>query len=96
MAKRRTISDAGLFKPTEDQPSGRGAGEGVPSTGYTRPVSVGLKESELELLDAHAERLGVARNALMRFMIRYGLELLEKDELRVPIEDQRKTSIKMP
>ena len=65
----------------------------VPAQGYTRPVSVGLKESELGLLDEAAERLGVARNAVMRYLIRDGLARLKTGQLEIPVKKQTSNSI---
>ena len=68
----------------------------IPAEGYTRPVSVGLKESELALLDEIAGQLAVARNAVMRYLIRDGLARLKMGQLEIPVERQTRNSIKMP
>lgn len=65
MAEKRVKIDPGLFSSSEpDQPVE------VPATGFVRPVSVGLRESEIELLAKLANDLNVARNSLLRFAIR--------------------------
>lgn len=46
----------------------------VPATGRTLSVGVGLKESEVTMLDAVAQELDVTRNAVMRYALRYFLK----------------------
>jgi hypothetical protein len=46
----------------------------VPATGLIRSTGVGLKESEVRLLDQIAEDVGLARNSVMRFGLRYFLK----------------------
>ncbi len=46
----------------------------VPEDGRTVPTSVGLKQSEIDLLDEIAERHEIARNAVMRYAVRLFLK----------------------
>lgn len=46
----------------------------VPAEGRTRAISVGLKDSEIELLETIAAQLGVARNAILRWALRWFLK----------------------
>ena len=66
MAKRATI-DQGLFKSTE-----AGAVE-VKAEGPIKSVTVGLRRSELEMVEDIAEEHEIARNALLRYAVRYFL-----------------------
>lgn len=43
-------------------------------TGNIKSTGIGLREGELQALTDIADRLGVARNALMRFLVRWGIE----------------------
>lgn len=45
----------------------------IPQEGRTVPTSIGLKESEVAIVDAIAAELGTARNGLLRFLVREGL-----------------------
>ena len=45
----------------------------VPASGFIVSMGVGLRTSEIELLDQLAEKLGVTRNFSMRWLIRRGL-----------------------
>ena len=65
----------------------------VPAQGYTRPVSVGLKESELDMLNEAASNLGVARNAVMHYLIRDGLARLKTGQLEIPVKRRIRNSI---
>lgn len=47
----------------------------IPATGRTLPTSVGLKESEIDLLDQLSLELKIHRNQLMRYALRYFLKL---------------------
>ena len=91
MAKRRGEVSDDLFGRTE--PDERVV---IPAEGYTRSISVGMKESEVEMLDAIAEELGVARNAVMRFFLRYAMREHKSGRLEVPVEKEVKSNIDMP
>lgn len=87
----------GIFKPTtgkkaEQVPS-------LPAEGRTVSVGVGLKESEVEALDALAGELGVARNALLRYAVRYFLTDYQagKIELENAVEEPEvRKRLRMP
>ena len=96
MAKRPTITD--MFAPTEkpEEPSpapsvepGTPAGSiDIPAEGRTLPVGVGLKESELELLDRIADELDVARNGLIRFAVRHFLKAYLAGDVHLETQKQ--------
>ena len=70
MAKQRATINAGLFQSTEE-----GAAEvEVPAEGKSSSISVGLRASEIDLLNQVAERYQVSRNALLRLAARRFLE----------------------
>lgn len=96
MAKRQTGLD-NIFKKTEGGPAAPTAD--VPSTGRTLSVGVGLKESEVALLDEIAKELDVTRNALMRYGLRYFLGQLQAGKLDMTKdvqEPEMKKRLKMP
>ncbi len=84
MAKKPRPSIADMFTSTEKleepspalqvDPDKRPDEIEIPAEGRTLPVGVGLKESELELLDRIADEQDVARNGLIRFAVRYFLK----------------------
>lgn len=43
----------------------------IPATGRTLPTSVGLKESEIDILDKISAELSIHRNQLMRYALRW-------------------------
>lgn len=75
MAKKKASLENPFAKTTEETAVSSPSGEvEIPATGKTRPVGVGLKESEVELIDSIADEYGIARNALMRYALRYFLK----------------------
>lgn len=96
MAKRQVNLD-NIFKKTETStPSPTSE---VPAKGRTLSVGVGLKESEVALLDAIAKELKVTRNALMRYGLRYFLRQLQTGTLDLTEdiqEPEMKKRLKMP
>lgn len=96
MAKKPNIAD--MFAPTEklEEPSpAPSVGPGtpassidIPAEGRTMATGVGLKESELELLDRIAEQLGVARNGLIRYAVRYFLKAYLAGDVRPETQKQ--------
>ena len=95
MAKRQEQVKAaveGLFTKTEET-EGEAA---VPAEGYTRSTSVGLKESEIAILDAIAEAEGVARNAVMRYMLRWAMAEYRAGRLAIPTAEETKRRVDMP
>lgn len=96
MAKRQTNLD-NIFKKTEG--STASPTQEVPAKGRTLSVGVGLKESEVALLDEIADELGVTRNALMRYGLRYFLRQLQTGTLDLAKdvqEPEMKKRLKMP
>ena len=95
MAKRQEQVKAaveGLFTKTE-------AAEGeaaIPAEGYTRSTSVGLRESEIAILDAIAEAEGVARNAVMRYMLRWAMAEYRAGRLAIPTTEETTRRVPMP
>ena len=67
-----------IFKRTEPAASGDNAEsqtrQEIPASGRTMSVGVGLKESEVALMDHIATEFSIARNALLRFAVRRFLE----------------------
>jgi hypothetical protein len=100
MAKRTARIDESLFRRTEDDAeetgAGAPAGARVPATGRTLSVGVGLKQSEVDLLDAIATELGIARNALLRYLVRYGLAQYRSGRLEVPVRREERYRVEMP
>jgi len=101
MAKKQSGLDD-IFRSTDKPPakSRQAARQGmIPAEGRTVPVGVGLKESEVEALDDIANGLGVSRNALMRYAVRYFLteytagRIDLKDKVEAP---RAKKRLKMP
>lgn len=92
-------------KPTLNNPLAKTSkGEPVDAAdldaGNIRTTGVGLRDGELQAVDNLAERLGVARNALLRFAIRWFiLETragnVELDQF-VEIPPEPKRRLKMP
>jgi hypothetical protein len=96
MAKQKADLD-NLFKSTE--PGSKTTADTVPATGRTVSVGVGLKEGEVAMLDAIAANLGVSRNALMRYALRYFLELYQAKEINLAGDvetEEPKKRLKMP
>ncbi len=73
MAKKQSESLDDIFKKTEPESDRPGPNDMIPATGRTLSIGVGLKESEVSMLDTIAAELDVARNAVMRYAIRYFL-----------------------
>jgi hypothetical protein len=100
MAKRTARIDDSLFRRTEEEGGDRGASgtpaTRIPATGRTLSVGVGLKESEVDLLDAIASELGIARNALLRYLVRYGLAQYRAGRLEVPVRREERFRVEMP
>lgn len=100
MAKRTARIDDSLFRRTDDEGGDRGVtvvpGARVPATGRTLSIGVGLKESEVDLLDAIAGELGIARNALLRYLVRYGLAQYRAGRLEIPVRREERYRVEMP
>lgn len=67
----------------------------APDVDRTLPVGVGLKASEVAALDDIAAELGIARNAIMRFAIRYFLAEYEAGRVTLEVETETKNRLKM-
>ena len=93
MAKKQSQALDSIFKSTEPEPKEPPEAGEVPATGRTLSVGVGLKESEVEMLDTIAEELDVARNAVMRYAIRYFLAQYQKNEVN-PAKDVKEPEVK--
>ena len=99
MAKQRArMTDDNPLAPTE-QPElptmpARETTEEAPHD-YTRPVSVGLKQSELAALALIAETEGVARNAVMAYFLRWALQEHKEGRLQIPVVTETKRRIEM-
>lgn len=85
MAKSKKPDIGDLFSPTGQPPATEPqAGPRpdaasldaveIPATGRTFATGVGLKQSEVDMYDQLADRLGVARNKIMRYALRYFLK----------------------
>lgn len=64
--------------------------------GKLKTVSVGLKEGEIEALDQIAGDQKIARNSLMRYIIRRFLVDYQEGRVTVEIEEKTTRSPKMP
>jgi len=98
MAKRTARIDDSLFRRTDEgaTPTGdTGRGVHVPATGRTLSIGVGLKESEVDLLDAIAGELGIARNALLRYLVRFGLGEYRSGRLDIPVKREERVRVEM-
>jgi hypothetical protein len=58
----------------------------IPQEGRTVPTSIGLKESEVAIVDAIAAELGTARNGLLRFLVRDALRRYLAGETQIEFE----------
>ena len=94
MAGRTTIDKEELSKPTAQ--TAPAAKHIVERTGRTYTTGVGLKESELDVLDDWANRLSVTRHALMVWCLRHGLEALVSGKARPEVERTMTTKLRMP
>lgn len=73
--KKKPSLDSPFTRTTSPTPLAQGANEiEVPEEGRTVPTSVGLKQSEIDLLDEIANRHEIARNAVMRYAVRLFLK----------------------
>ncbi len=96
MAKKPSIVD--MFTPTEQPappspapsvaPGTPASSIDIPAEGRTLATGVGLKESELELLDRIAAELDVARNGLLRYAVRYFLKAYLAGDVRPETQKQ--------
>ncbi len=97
MAKRKSDL-ADIFKKTTPAPTDEEQEE-IPVAGRTLSIGVGLKESEVAMLDEIVEELGVSRNSLMRYAIRHFLLQYQSGEIALEEDVERptpKAKLKMP
>lgn len=71
MAKRKTSIDMSMF--TSGKPVQAEEAEQVPAEGPNKVISISLRESEIDLLEALADQYSVSRHSLMRFGLRWFL-----------------------
>ncbi len=86
MAKKRAkISNDFFASTTSASPKAEPAKRGrkPDADGKTIPIGVGLKENEVERLDAVSEETGFTRHALMRYAVRYFLKQYEDGNLQL-------------
>lgn len=50
---------------------------GLEEDGYIRNTGVGLRESEIEIVDRYAEQIGMGRNAIIREAVRLLIQQVE-------------------
>lgn len=81
MAKKKATLESPFAKTEETAVSSTLGNVEIPADGKTRPVGVGLKESEVELIDKIADEYGIARNAIMRYAVRYFLKAYYAGEI---------------
>lgn len=70
----------------------------IPEEGRTLSTGVGLKESELKLVDQIADQLRVARNSILRYAIRHFLKeyLSGRIDLAGKVETTERRRLNMP
>lgn len=68
-------------RTTPETPATTGTGDDLPATGRTRPVGIGLKESEYEALGEIADATGIAKNSLARYAIRDFIKRYRRGEI---------------
>lgn len=90
---RMTDEDSPLRRTEPTQPA---TPLTVPAEGYTRTVGVSLKESEIGLLTEIATDLGVSRNRLTRWIIRYGLTEMLAGRAKPVTRTTEQTMLDMP
>ena len=86
MPKRARLSDNPLTPSREREPD----------MDKVRPVGVTLAGSEIAKLDKLADDLGVSRNHLMRYLIRYGVRELEAGRLEPETTKKVQVQLALP
>lgn len=84
MAKKALGDLVGTQKPI---PQGDPDREMDREMGRTISVGVGLKEGEVAEIDELAGDLGFARNAVLGWLIRYGMRKIRDGDLSIPVEE---------
>ena len=93
---RPTIDAEDLASPTAKTATRTDAKHVIERTGRTYTTGVGLKESEIDVLDDWAHRLSVSRHALMVWCLRYGMDALVSGQARPEVEKTTTTKLRMP
>ena len=70
-----------ILQATEPQVQPDAPGDELPATGNTRPIGIGLKQSEIDALDQIATESGIARNSLGRYAIREFIKAYRRGEI---------------
>jgi len=86
----KTIKD--ISQPTRKPSQVTEASKEADNKNY--PVSVYLREHEREYIEALADRLGVARHAMLQYGLRYFIEQHRAGAVEVPVETKTVTEIK--
>lgn len=89
MAKKK-LTD--LVEKAPKSKPGRKLGE----LGRSVSVGVGLKEGEVQEIDDLAAGLGVARNAVLAWIIRHSLREIREGRLTIPVEVETKRKLGSP
>ena len=89
--------DAGdLASPTAKTATRPDAKHVIERTGRTYTTGVGLKESEIDVLDDWAHRLGVSRHALMAWLLRTAMLDMVSGRIKPEVEKTTTTKLRMP
>ncbi|MFO7918127.1 MAG: hypothetical protein R6V13_08615 [Anaerolineae bacterium] len=91
MVARRGIGND-IFAQTEQEPED----VEIPAKGYTRSISVGMQESEIEILERIEDGNGVTGNVGMRHMLPWAMRQYLAGELSLPVQEETKTTLDMP
>ena len=90
MARKRPTLDS-PFRRTEAKRA-----DSLPAEGRTLAVGVGLKESEIQILDDVASQLGVSRNQVLRYAVRQFLKDYLSGMVQPEVTQELKRNLSMP
>ena len=112
MAKRRAEINPDLFAPTgepeaeaQDQEQAQGenlaldeatVSELIPAEGLSQSISVGMRVSEVGILDEIANKEGIARNSIMRWALRQFMARYLRGEVQLPITETKTRRLDLP
>lgn len=110
MAKRRAEINPDLFAPTgepEAEPQEQEQGENlaldeatvaalIPAEGLSQSISVGMRVSEVAILDEIAQKEGIARNSIMRWALRQFMARYLRGEVQLPITETKTRRLDLP
>jgi hypothetical protein len=68
----------------------------IERTGRSYTVGVGLKESEIGLLDEWARKYGVTRHGLMVWLLRTAMLDMMSGKIKPEVETKTTTKLRMP